>query len=73
MKITPSKILSVVGMLLTCMFGYAAPGGGTPPPPSPPPPPGLPVDGGIVLLLFMSVIYGLYKLYQFNINKKTPV
>ncbi|WP_370511487.1 hypothetical protein [Flavobacterium sp. GT3R68] len=25
------------------------------------------------MLLFISVLFGLYKLYQFNLNKKTPV
>lgn len=72
MRIIPNKISSVLVMLFTCVFSYAAPGG-TPPPPTPPPPPGLPVDGGIMVLLFVSVLYGLYKIYQLNINKKTPV
>ncbi len=34
----------------------------TPPPPQPPPPPGLPVDNGVVVLLVLGVIYGVYKL-----------
>ena len=71
MKIAFNNILITLFMLFTCAFGYAAPGG--PPPPLPPPPPGLPVDGGIIFLLLTSVTYGLYKLYQFNINKKNPV
>ena len=42
-----------------------------PPPPTPPPPPGLPVDSGVMVLFVVSLIYGLYKVYKFNLNKKT--
>lgn len=33
-----------------------------PPPPAPPPPPGLPIDGGLSLLLVSGVAYGIYEL-----------
>ncbi|WP_288954696.1 PID-CTERM protein-sorting domain-containing protein [uncultured Polaribacter sp.] len=33
-----------------------------PPPVPPPPPPGLPIDGGIALLLFSGILYGYRKL-----------
>ena len=69
MRFRLNKILSVSMLLLVCGICYAE----DPPPPEPPPPPGLPVDGGVFILLFISVSYGLYKLYQFNINKKNPV
>lgn len=32
------------------------------PPPPPPPQPGLPIDGGIWLLLISGLIYGVYKI-----------
>jgi len=35
--------------------------GETPPPPQPPPPPGLTLDGGIVVLFFIAVFYGIKK------------
>ncbi len=35
-----------------------------PPPPSPPPPPGLPIDGGLLALLVLGLIYGAKKLYK---------
>ncbi|WP_415034748.1 PID-CTERM protein-sorting domain-containing protein [Flavobacterium sp.] len=69
MRIVPNKILSGFAMLTTSI-AFAGPTG--PPPPGVPPPPGLPVDGGIVLLLIAALSYGLYKVYQFKKNKKTP-
>ncbi|WGD35857.1 hypothetical protein [Olleya sp. YS] len=33
----------------------------TPPPPQQPPPVGLPIDNGIVLLVVLGLIYGVYK------------
>ncbi|WP_299883425.1 PID-CTERM protein-sorting domain-containing protein [uncultured Lacinutrix sp.] len=36
-----------------------------PPTPSgPPTPPGTPIDGGIVMLIILGVLYGAYKMYQ---------
>lgn len=42
---------------------------GTPPPPMPPPPPGLPIDNGIVILFFVALVYGIYKIRR--LSKKT--
>lgn len=44
--------------------------GGPPPPSTPPPPPGLPLDGGLVLLLTLSLCYGVYKLNHIKNIKK---
>jgi len=33
-----------------------------PPPPPQPPPPGLPIDSGIILLVSVALVYGVYKL-----------
>ena len=69
MKIVPMRLLTLLAFIIipmaTCL---AAPS--DPPPPTPPPPPGLPVDGGILILLAISVCYGIYKVYKFNFNKK---
>ncbi|MGZ0015800.1 PID-CTERM protein-sorting domain-containing protein [Yeosuana sp. AK3] len=35
-----------------------------PPPPTPPPPPGLPIDGGILLGVFVALFYGTKKLLK---------
>lgn len=44
--------------------------GGTPPPPTPPPPPGLPVDGGIVALFCVALVFGVYKTIKISNPKK---
>jgi hypothetical protein len=62
----------LLALILLPLAGcFAAPG--EPPPPTPPPPPGLPIDNGILVLLIVSVLYGLYKVYKFNLNKKTQL
>jgi len=38
-----------------------AQGLGNPPPPMPPPPPGLPIDGPVLLVLAIGIIYGIKK------------
>lgn len=55
-------------VLLTSASTFAAPG--APPPPTPPPPPGLPIDGGIVLLLVVAICYGVYTVRKFNLQSK---
>lgn len=32
-----------------------------PPPPAPPPPPGLPIDGAVIFVLILGLLYGIYK------------
>lgn len=70
MRFFSNKGLSILVVLFTGVFGYAAPV--DPPQPTPPPPPGLPIDGGLLILFIISVLFGIYKIYQYNINKKTP-
>ncbi len=60
MKIVPNKIIVLIVGLLCTNFTFAAP---DPPEPIPPPPPGLPVDGGLLILFFASIILALYKTY----------
>ena len=51
---------------LVMMVGFAFSQGGPPPPPPPPPPPssGVPLDGGIFLLLGSGLMYGYKKWNQ---------
>ncbi|MGC4040741.1 MAG: hypothetical protein QM710_08165 [Flavobacterium sp.] len=61
MKIVPNRIFIILAVFFLSagnMFADAGP----PPPSTPPPPPGLPLDGGVVLLLVLSITYGIYKL-----------
>ena len=37
----------------------------TPPPPIPPPPPGLPVDGDVLFVLVIGLLYGVKKRIEF--------
>ena len=57
---------NMLASILLFFTGFASMAqGATPPPPMPPPPPGLPIDGGIIALFVVALIYGVYK-----INKK---
>ena len=44
----------------------------TPPPPMPPPPPGLPIDGPVLFLLVIGLVYGAFKMNQLK-RPKTRV
>ena len=68
MRIAPNKVLISMAVFFLSVDSYAAPG--DPPPPTPPGPPGLPLDTGFFLLYIGATIFGIYKLYQFNNNKK---
>ncbi|WP_392388810.1 PID-CTERM protein-sorting domain-containing protein [Flavobacterium piscinae] len=44
------------------------------PPPPTPPPPGLPIDGGIVLLLLIGLVFAFYKFnYKHHIKKNAEI
>ncbi|WP_293870415.1 hypothetical protein [Flavobacterium sp.] len=69
MKIVPNRIIIILVVFFlknTAVFADAGP----PPPSSPPPPPGLPVDGGLYILLMLSLCYGIYKLIKLKNIKK---
>jgi len=55
------RIILVFTVLFCSNFSFAAP---EPPPPTPPP--GLPVDGGIVAMLFVALVLGAYKIHQYR-------
>ncbi len=59
MKFVPMKRISTFVALLVCNFLQAA---NSPPPPTTPPPPGLPIDAGVIVLVFISVAFAFYKL-----------
>ena len=61
MKIDTIKIMLFFAGLLCCNSIFAS---NNPPPPIPPPPPGLPIDGGLLVLMLASVILGFYKIYK---------
>ena len=67
MKPSYNKYLKAILMLVLIVspFAYsivfAQPG---PPPPPPPPPPGVPIDGGISLLLAGLAAYGTKKYFN---------
>jgi hypothetical protein len=73
-NITPKNIyLSLLALVLS-IYSYAGIPGGGPPPPTPPPPPGFPIDGGLILLFLIALIYGLYKMKKVVVEtkQKTP-
>ena len=61
MRIQNKKIIASI-LFVLISFVCIAQGSG-PPPPSPPPPPGLPIDGGILALLGLGLVYGIKKLF----------
>ena len=66
MKNVPNRVISILAVLFSFGFDFAK---NNPPPPALPPPPGSPIDSEIGILIFVSLIFGLYKIYQFNIKK----
>ena len=69
MKIVPNKIIIILAVFLLQQTNVFA-DGGPPPPSTPPPPPGLPLDGGLFLLVIVSLCYGIYKLNNIKNIKK---
>jgi len=56
------KFASILFVLIS--FVCAAQLDGNPPPPMPPPPPGLPVDGWVLFVLAIGILYGIKKRLQ---------
>lgn len=69
MKIPPYIFLIVLVLTGTSVFA----GRVGPPPPGAPPPPGMPIDSTIFILLIVAIVYGVYKIYDLKLNKKTPM
>ena len=63
-----NKILTLIVVLFSVQAAIAA--NPTPPPPTPPPPPGLPIDGSLVVLLFIALVTGYYLSKKYISTKK---
>ncbi len=70
MKITTNKIIIVLFLFTASIFAGPS---GPPPPGMPPPPPSAPIDSGVWFLAFTAILFGVYKIYQLQLNKKTPM
>lgn len=53
------KVISILFILISFVCNAAVQ------PPPPPPPPGFPIDGGVLAMLILGVVYGIRK----KINK----
>jgi len=62
------KLASILFLLVS--FVCAAQGLDNPPPPMPPPPPGLPIDGQVIFLLALGLIFGAYYRIKYSKQKK---
>lgn len=60
MKIVPNRLFIILGVFFLQQTNVFA-NGGPPPPSTPPPPPGLPLDGGLIVLIVLGIFYGFYK------------
>lgn len=72
MNIAPKNINLSLLVMLTALSTYASPPEAPPQPFAPltPPPPGLPIDGGVLLLVAVAIVYGVYALKKFNLQSK---
>jgi len=68
MKIVPNRIILLLALVFPIGNCFAIPN-----PPQPTVPPPMPADNGLIWLLVISVLYGLYKIYHYKTNKKTPL
>jgi len=64
MRIQNKKTIASILFVLISFVCVAQIGGDIPPPPppSPPTPPGAPIDGGVLVLLLLGLIYGITKI-----------
>jgi hypothetical protein len=61
MNIQNKRIVASI-LFVLISFVCMAQGKLPPPPTPPPPPPGLPIDGGILMGVFVAVFYGVKKI-----------
>lgn len=65
-----NKIITILATFFSVQVALAA--DPAPPPPTPPPPPGLTIDGGVVVLIFLSILSGYYLSKKYiSINKRS--
>ncbi len=60
------KYIFILGAVFVNLTTYAA----NPPNPGVVPGPGVPINGNIWVLVVLSIMYGIYKIYKFNRKKK---
>ena len=60
------KIAQILFVFTSVVYAHQGP---LPPAPSVPPPPGLPIDGFIIFLFILGVIYGVKKRYDLSKTK----
>lgn len=63
MMIANKKVVASILFVLVS-FVSAAQHGNNPPPPQPPPPQGLPIDGGLVVLIILGLALGVYAILK---------
>jgi hypothetical protein len=73
MKTILNKALYKGSILLFCLYGYVAQAGPLQPDPPPPPDEFLPIDENITILMLMTVLFGIYIIYNYKLNKKRPI
>lgn len=64
-------ILVTIGFCMTVVTAFGQ--NEMPPPPrmkGAPPPPGLPIDNGVILLLIVALVLGIYKIIKFSKSQK---
>jgi hypothetical protein len=69
-NITPKNINLTLLTVIFSVCSYAGVPGGGPPPPTGPLPPGAPIDGALILLFIVGIIYGSYKIKKVVFARK---
>lgn len=70
MKFIKNKFFCLILFLLGIMQVMAVPKPPSPTGKIPPPPPGLPIDDGLLLVIFIALTYGVYIIYNNTQNQK---
>jgi hypothetical protein len=52
----------IIASILFVLISFVCVAQKLPPPPTPPPPVGLPIDGGVLIGVFVAIIYGAKKM-----------
>ena len=67
------KIVQKNALCFILLFFSIIAKGGPPPPPAPPPPPLLPIDENIYIVMIISLLFGIYIIYNNRSKSKTPI
>ena len=72
MKVDLKKVFFKIVFLVSCLYGYVAHAD----PPCPgctPPVEGAPIDDHITILITIAVLFGIYIVNKYKLNKKRPI